>query len=94
MSDDSKDDKFKTFRENMVKKAKSRGYTDYEIDERTAATEFLFYSFYKFNKHCFLMKQIPYLLKPDTMSDVDWADYLELSWEVYGLFLGSKKALN
>jgi len=86
MADD--DDKFETFRKKMIKKAKSRGHTDFEIEERTVAAEFLFYSFYRLNKHCFLMKQIPYLIEPDTMSNIDWLDYLELSWQPCGLFFG------
>ena len=93
MEDDDDDDNTKLgdLRNKVLKKIKNKGFTEYEIQERTEAAMFLFFSFYKLNKHWFLMKQIPYLMKPDTMSNIDWIDYLEISWEASGLIFGNSK---
>ena len=69
----------------ITKHMRSPGFTQFEVDARADALEFLFISFKSAGKHHWLMQQLPYLLTPDTMTAEDWQDYIDVSWRLYGL---------
>jgi|TARA_R110000824_G_scaffold41331_3_gene123045 hypothetical protein len=86
--DDDEDDagtKRKRLEELVAKRMRSTGFTQFEMDSRADALEFLFISFKCAGKHHWLMQQLPYLLEPDTMTTQDWEDYIDVSWRLHGL---------
>mgnify|MGYP003654153326 FL=1 len=87
MGDDDGDDDPKTrkLEELVAKRMRNTGFTQFEIDSRAEALEFLFISFKSAGKHHWLMQQLPYLLEPDTMTIQDWEDYIDVSWRLHGL---------
>ena len=87
MSDD--DDKVQKLRKKLTRSMRDSGYTEFEIRSREEAIEFLYISFSAAGKHHFLIKQLPFLLEPDTMSEQDWKDYIDLSWGWFGLYSDS-----
>ena len=67
------------------KKVSTLTTTEFEIESRREAFKFLYKTFYcvaHARKHG---KQIQALVEPDTMSDDDWALYVELNWKSKGL---------
>ena len=87
MSDDDDDtfSKKKKLEDMITKRMRSTGFTQFEMDSRAEALEFLFISFKSAGKHHWLMQQLPYLLEPDTMTTQDWEDYIDVSWRLHGL---------
>ena len=84
--DDDDDDPRKKKLEDLInKRMRSTGFTQFEMDARAGALEFLFTSFKSAGKHHWLMQQLPYLLEPDTMTIQDWQDYIDISWRLHGL---------
>jgi len=83
--DDSNPKKKKKLEELITKRMRSTGFTQFEMDSRAEALEFLFISFKSAGKHHWLMQQLPYLLEPDTMTIKDWQDYIDVSWRLHGL---------
>jgi len=59
--------------------------TEFEIQARQAALKFLYKTFYAVSNMRQHGKQIQVLVEPDTMSDEDWALYVELNWRSKGL---------
>ena len=84
MSDD--DDTIKKLRERLKKTMRTSGYTDYEISSRAKALEFLYTTFVRAGKLHWLSKQMYYLMRPDTMGNDEWVDYLDINWKLSGLY--------
>jgi|3_EtaG_2_1085321.scaffolds.fasta_scaffold74335_1 hypothetical protein len=85
MSDDN-DDPVDKLRKRLIRSMRSGGYTDYEIESRAVALEFLYTTFVRSGKNHWLSKQIHYLVRPDTMSNDEWVDYLDINWKLIGLY--------
>jgi len=79
------DDEKPDMKKKLTSILRQNGFTEYEIRRRSEATSFLYASMYASSKHYWLMKQLPYLLKPDTMTEEDWIDYIEFSWKWFSL---------
>jgi hypothetical protein len=67
------------------KKVTSSMTTEFEIEARRAAFKFLYKTFYTVLNVTQHGKQIQALVSPDTMSDEDWALYVDLNWKIKGL---------
>ena len=93
MSGSSDDGFLKKLRKNILQTAKSSGYTEFELRSRAEATEFLYLSLYRTGKPHWLIKQIPFLMNPDTMSEQDWIDYLEVNWK-WSMLVMDEELLN
>ncbi|MBO68509.1 MAG: hypothetical protein CL398_09385 [Acidiferrobacteraceae bacterium] len=75
----------KSLKQQIAALLKNAGYTQYEVDSRKAALEFLYVSFYFFGIVGKKSKQLKYLINPDTMSDEEWILYLDISWKDEGI---------
>jgi len=90
MSDDDDESVVDFLKKRVAKMMRTNGYTEHEINARGNAIEFLYISFLKAGKNHWLSKQIPYLLKPDTMSNDEWIDYLDINWKMPALYSDSE----
>jgi hypothetical protein len=88
MSDKGDDDESasnKRLKQKLRKLLKDKGITEFESQSRSTAVQFLYTSFYLASKHHFLIKQFPFLIEPDTMSEEDWLDYIDFNWRWFGI---------
>jgi len=75
----------KSLKQQIAALLKGAGYTQYEVDSRKTALEFLYVSFYFFGIVTKKSKQLKYLTQPDTMSDEEWILYLDVAWKDEGI---------
>ena len=86
MGDDGTNSKMDELIKRLLQKQlRKSGITQHEYDARIEAMKFLYSSFYCAGKHHWLIKQLPHLLEPDTMTQQDWEDYITLSWKWQGV---------
>ena len=67
------------------KKVSQLTTTEFEIESRREALRFLYKTFYSAINIKKYGNQVQALIEPDTMSDEDWALYIELNWKSKGL---------
>ena len=77
--------KKKSLKQQIAELLKNSGHTQYEVDSRKEALEFLYVSFYYFGIVVKKSKQLKYLTEPDTMTDDEWSIYLDVSWKDAGI---------
>ena len=56
------------------------GITKFELQSRRDALEILFATFYKVGMQHFRSRQLSFLLEPDSMSNDEWVDYIQLAF--------------
>ena len=66
--------------EKILRLFKTAGATEYELNARREALEFLFILLHNLVTNDKIIKQTKYLLNTDIMSDEEWQLFVEINW--------------
>lgn len=89
--DDDDESLISKLRQRMTNMMRTNGHTEYEVEIRAQALEFLFVSFLRAGKNHWLAKQTEYLAHTGGLTEADWIDYLDLNWKYSGLYNDEEK---